>query len=50
MLSEYADFDEDNKLLDRENEVIENIQNNPSILALTSFNVLYRTFYLNSIQ
>ena len=49
-LTEYADFDEDNRLLDREKEVIENIQNNPSILALTSYNVLHCTFYLNSMQ
>ena len=50
LLSEYADYDDDNKLLDRENEVIENIEKNSSILALTSFNVLHNTFYLNSMQ
>lgn len=49
-LSEFDDISEDNKLLDREQEVIENIKSNPSLLSLTAYNVLHNTFYFNSMQ
>ena len=45
---EFANIDKHNKLLDRENEVANNIKND-SIYRLTSYNILHKTFNLSSI-